>query len=63
MYVKPAGHQNAPGMWEAVQAAVTEGWAATARLCLFVLVRYGPRSGAAVVAVKVADVIIRGQGT
>jgi len=48
-----------PGMWQVVQAAVTDGWAATARLCLFVFVRYGPRCGLAVVALRALLMVMR----
>jgi hypothetical protein len=51
-----------PGMWGVVQAAVTAGWQATARLCLVMLVRYGPRCGLGLAAIKVLQVLGRHPG-
>jgi hypothetical protein len=53
----PARPPADPGMWRVVEAAITDGWQATTRLCLFVLVRYGPRCGLAAVALRAIQVL------
>jgi hypothetical protein len=46
-----------PGMWETVQLAIADGWQATARLCIFVLIRYGPRVGLGAATLQALEVI------
>jgi hypothetical protein len=57
-----SGATREAGMWETVQFAVADGWQATARLCIFVLVRYGPRAGLGVAALQALQVVGRHHG-
>ena len=50
------------GMWETVQFAIADGWQATTRLCLFVLVRYGPWTGLGMATIQALEAVGRHHG-